>query len=495
MGDACDLCFNSPVRKSLDPASFVSDFVCCNVDADCGPGALCLPLADDIFTGGLLLNACAPSKHRCSSPPDADGDLFGDQCDNCRTVANDQADDDDDGVGNVCDNCNGIHPKDKILGMVDDDQGPDPNGGDKNYVTCHTDEDCQSLENAPADSECEPKKLRGNAATGFSLDLDRYCSKLPDADSDGLGDICDNCPRMPNPGQKNANKLIERELGVPYPLLGDACDANPTSFLDAAYGEAGFDFENPAAQDLWFRFVLHPQRLPSSVAKCISPLHGADGGGTGALGGTASGGGSGGGSGGTAGAPSDGGKWGEAPKWEAVPGTAVGCTFERMTNAAKVRFFEWEPCSWTEGCEQAVFNEGVFGQDATFIITSLVVDDGTTVRAGLTMWAQYNIATFVGDEGMGLDAFRVTGGKLNECKLAAVSVWGKRFGVELSSWNSDQWGGIVGEIGAMASAPSLFDITSPATSGPLGGPQRIWYPTIRRTTMAFRPLPTRTWGS
>jgi rubredoxin len=36
---------------------------------------------------------------------DADGDGFGDECDNCVDIPNDQADYDGDGLGDVCDNC------------------------------------------------------------------------------------------------------------------------------------------------------------------------------------------------------------------------------------------------------------------------------------------------------------------------------------------------------------------------------------------------------
>lgn len=185
------------------------------------------------------------------------------------------------------------------------------------------------------------------------------------------------------------------------------------------------------------------------------------------------------------------GGWGASPTWESIPGTAVGCTFERMTNAASVRFFKWEPCSWTDGCEQAVFNHDVFGQNATFIRTSVVVDDGTTVRAGLTMWDQKNIATFVGDDGMGLDAFRVTGGKY-DCRLEAMSVWGNRFAIEVSSIEVDDWGGILGDIGVMSVPPKTFDIASPPVGGPqqyvLGSDRWLWWwtPADRLSTVSAK---------
>ncbi len=187
-------------------------------------------------------------------------------------------------------------------------------------------------------------------------------------------------------------------------------------------------------------------------------------GGSGAFGGVTGGnGGQGGGSGGSSGV------WGASPTWEPIPGTAVGCSFERMTNAASVRFFQWEPCSWTDGCDQAVFNESVFGQNATFIRTSIVVDDGTTVRAGLTMWSPKNIATVANDDGMGLDAIRVTGGKF-DCRIAATSIWKQRFAIHVQDLNVKQFAGIVGDIGNMTTAPVVFTIPEPP---PPGGTQQF----------------------
>jgi hypothetical protein len=221
---------------------------------------------------------------------------------------------------------------------------------------------------------------------------------------------------------------------------------------------------------------------------------GAGAGGTGGLGGNGATGGTlpSGGTGGSGGLPGDAGEWGALPVWEGFPGSAVGCTYERLTNAAQIRFFKWEACSWTEGCEQALFNPVVLGQDANFIRTSVVVDDGTTVRVGLTMWTKHNVAIIAGDDGMGLDAFRDTSGDF-DCRLAATSVWQDQFAIHLQDHDAKHFGGIVGTVGQMAASPVVFTIPEPP---PVGGPQQFvlgndrwlwwWTPVDRLSTVSSK---------
>ncbi len=92
---------------------------------------------------------------------DADGDLIGDNCDNCPDDANAaQEDADGDGIGDLCDAC----PADAL------------NDADEDGL-------CANLDNCPS------------IANANQLD----------ADGDGIGDVCDNCPDRSNPDQADAD--------------------------------------------------------------------------------------------------------------------------------------------------------------------------------------------------------------------------------------------------------------------------------------------------
>jgi hypothetical protein len=259
-GDACDhLC---PDTNQIVAAKdhTATDYQCCTTDEDCDPGKcgiiasgsgvlwsppVCVPgdTRGQIFANPKV-NLGNPCSSHCSAPVDRDCDTVPDGCDNCPFKPNDQQDTDGDGPGDACDNC--------------------PGSLDGTHHTQDENPPCKYLDPTEGDAACQ--KLHPN-----SICLPGYlnkpppgnvsrCSRMPDFDSDGVGDTCDNCYFRKNPLQHNCNSDIEIARGMVYPYAGDACDPNPCGDLTHYYEDA-YEQQHGSIEHLSYRPLFLPQKF------------------------------------------------------------------------------------------------------------------------------------------------------------------------------------------------------------------------------------------
>ncbi len=140
---------------------------------------------------------------------DFDGDMVGDSCDNCGGVGNTgQEDLDYDVVGDVCDNCLEIYnpaQEDGIDLLGGGTLCDEPDG---------TPDEVQDLNQCPPVTVFPQPDGVGDICDNC---VSVYNPGQSDIDGDGLGDICDNCPEAPNADQVDSDR----------DGLGDACDPCP----------------------------------------------------------------------------------------------------------------------------------------------------------------------------------------------------------------------------------------------------------------------------
>ncbi len=192
-------------------------------DGICGDVDAC-PLDPDNDVDGDGICGDVDNCQEAANPgqEDADNDDVGEVCDNCPVDTNtDQADADSDDVGDVCDNCpndpdNDIDG-DEICGDVDNcPEAANPGQEDADYDGVG--DVCDDCPNDP-DNDID--------GDGLCADIDP-CPADPDNDIDGdgfCGDV-DNCPEAANPGQEDAD----------YDGVGDVCDNCPNDFDGDGYG-------------------------------------------------------------------------------------------------------------------------------------------------------------------------------------------------------------------------------------------------------------------
>lgn len=94
------------------------------------------------------------------------------------------------------------------------------------------------------------------------------------------------------------------------------------------------------------------------------------------------------------------------PEWETLSGTVAGCEIQRLTNAAQLQVFEWEPCDGIEACERTRANKHVLSEvyGAGWGLSQVTDADGPT-RVGLVAVdpaQKYEAVYYTTDEGQAL---------------------------------------------------------------------------------------------
>lgn len=176
--DSCDICPFVPARNAAGENSY-------DLSGTFGPVTDQSPL-DGIPDADIM------------AIPDSDGDGLPDACDNCPLDANaDQTDSDGDGMGDACDTCatTGNVWTTDIACCNFDPSNPLASGGCGNFNRC-------------VPYATDDPKSGGCAAR---------CARPLDQDLDGVGNSCDNCPAVWNPGQQDTDGDD----------IGNACDNCP----------------------------------------------------------------------------------------------------------------------------------------------------------------------------------------------------------------------------------------------------------------------------
>jgi hypothetical protein len=150
----------------------------CTPDTD-NPGANCTSLLD-------CISSCTATGDCSMDQEDTDEDGIGDVCDNCQ--GDDSVDTDQDGAPDACDNCADI-------------SNPDQADGDQDGIGDACD-NCPTTANGPTGGSCFnyfTQEVWGNCLDHGSCqdgsgEWYKWCDTFQgDQDSNGIGDVCDDC--------------------------------------------------------------------------------------------------------------------------------------------------------------------------------------------------------------------------------------------------------------------------------------------------------------
>jgi hypothetical protein len=160
----------------------------------------------------------------------ADGDEWGDDCDQCPQFFGPDDDDDSDGFMNCGDNCNDV-PNDQT------DTDGDGAGDACDLFPADPDDD-------GVDDAVDNCISLSNPAQG-------------DGDGDGLGDLCDNCAGAANVGQEDGDG----------DGAGDACDCEPEDPNDRLPSVIGLAVESQLAGTIRLSWAAEPTAEAYSVTR------------------------------------------------------------------------------------------------------------------------------------------------------------------------------------------------------------------------------------
>ncbi|MGH7342156.1 MAG: thrombospondin type 3 repeat-containing protein, partial [Candidatus Rokuibacteriota bacterium] len=204
-----DGCVGSPVVLDLGAPSMCETYTSCLGGAQValcslqGPHVL-YPPAQNVLDIAEYAWTTALSPHALGLP-DADGDGWANQDDNCTFVANaDQVDVDLSCVGDACEAC------------------PNPTGNDLDG-----DGVCGNVDNCPTVVNAGQENFDGDARGDACDSCPTIVDDGTDSDSDGVGQACDTCIDKPNPrftGNTSNRTLVSGQLDDDADGRGNACD-------------------------------------------------------------------------------------------------------------------------------------------------------------------------------------------------------------------------------------------------------------------------------